>query len=122
MENLISWFEIPVNDMARAKKFYSDILGIEITEQDMFGTLMGFFPFDDKSVSGALVKGDDYIPSSNGVLVYLNGGKDLNDILNKVTAAGGNVIMPKTLITEEYGYLGMFIDSEGNKLAVHSNL
>lgn len=120
MQNLINWFEIPAKDFKRAVTFYSAILGLEIKEAEMFGTRMGFFPSDGTNVSGAVVQGDDYKTSTDGVVVYLNGGKDLQPVLDKVAASSGTVIVPKTQISPEMGYFGMFIDTEGNKIAVHS--
>ncbi len=120
MENMINWFEIPASDFARAVGFYKGILAVEIQEMDMFGTKMGMFPSDGENVSGAIVHGEDYRPSSDGVTVYLNGGEDLQGVLDKVEQCGGNVIVPKTQISEEMGYFAMFIDTEGNKMALHS--
>lgn len=120
MENLINWFEIPVTDFSRAVSFYKAILGLEIKETEMFGTKMGFFPTDGKNVSGAIVQGEDYKPSTDGVITYLNGGNDLQNVLEKVESNNGKVIVPKTQISPEMGYFGMFIDTEGNKMAVHS--
>lgn len=120
MENLINWFEIPATDFSRAVSFYRTILGLEITETEMFGTKMGLFPTDGTNVSGAIVHGADYKPSKDGVIAYLNGGSDLQIVLHKVKEAGGNVIVSKTQISPEMGYFGMFIDTEGNKMAVHS--
>lgn len=120
MENLINWFEIPATDFSRAVKFYKGILDIEIEEAEMFGSKMGFFPSDGKNVSGAIVQGIDYIPSTEGITMYLNGGDNLQFILDKVENKGGKVIVTKTQITPEMGYFAMFIDSEGNKLAIHS--
>lgn len=120
MNNLINWFEIPATDFKRAVTFYTATLDTTIQETEMFGTRMGFFPSDGKNVSGAIVQGTDYIPAAEGVLAYLNGGSDLQQVLEKVAAAGGRVIVPKTQISPEMGYFGMFIDTEGNKMAVHS--
>ncbi len=120
MNNIINWFEIPATDIGRAIKFYSNVLGIEIADVDMFGTKMGFFPSDGANVSGALVQGENSNPSSDGTLVYLNGGANLEIHLSKVEAAGGKVIVPKTQISQEMGYFAMFIDTEGNKVALHS--
>lgn len=121
MENLINWFEIPALDFRRAVDFYKGILGLpQMEESEMFGTTMGFFPMDGKNVSGAIVKGDGYQPSQDGVTIYLNGGKDLQVILDKVGPAGGTVIVPKTQISEEMGYFALFIDTEGNKIGLHS--
>lgn len=120
MENLINWFEIPATDFSRAVSFYKAILGLDIKETEMFGTKMGFFPTDGENVSGAIVQGEDYQPSTDGVIAYLNGGRDLQTVLDKVENNNGKIIVPKTQISPEMGYFGMFIDTEGNKMAVHS--
>jgi predicted enzyme related to lactoylglutathione lyase len=120
MENLINWFEIPATDFSRAVTFYKNILSAEIQETEMFGTKMGFLPSDGENVSGAIVQGEDYKPSMEGITLYLNGGENLQVILDKVEKADGKVIVPKTQISPEMGYFGMFIDTEGNKMAVHS--
>lgn len=120
MQNLISWFEIPAGDLSRAKKFYHTILGIEMNETEMFGMKMAFFPTDGSNVSGAIVQGEEYSPSVSGTLVYLNGGSNLEAALAKVEGAGGKVIVPKTQISPEMGYFAMFLDTEGNRIALHS--
>ena len=120
MENLINWFEIPSNDFNRSVAFYKGILSLDIQETEMFGTKMGFFPSENGNVTGTIVQGDDYIPSSDGVTIYLNGGKDLQVILDKVEKFNGKVIVPKTQISPEAGYFAIFLDTEGNKLALHS--
>ena len=121
MSNMINWFEIPVANYERAKKFYEGMFNIHIhTVNDMPGTTMGFFPGEGQGVSGAIVQGEDYTPSSNGALVYLNGGEDLSHALSRVEANGGKVILPKTPISEEFGNFALFMDTEGNKLGIHS--
>lgn len=120
MQNFINWFEIPASDFSRAVNFYSSILSTEIQEAEMFGTRMGFLPSDGSNVSGAIVQGEDYRPSSEGPLLYLNGGDDLQKILDKVQQSNGTMIVPKTQISPEMGYFAIFIDTEGNKIALHS--
>lgn len=120
MDNLINWIEIPAMDFNRAVVFYKAILEVEITEAEMFGTKMGFFPSDGTNVSGAIVQGEDYQSSANGLVVYLNGGNDLQLILDKVDSNNGQVIVPKTQISPEMGYFALFFDTEGNKMALHS--
>ncbi|MFL9483420.1 VOC family protein [Chitinophagaceae bacterium LWZ2-11] len=122
MKNLINWFEIPATDFNRAVSFYQTILGLEIKETEMFGTKMGFFPTDGTNVSGAIVKGEDYKPSTDGVVAYLNSGNDLQGVLDRVENKNGKVIVPKTQISPGVGYFGIFIDSEGNKMAVHQSI
>ena len=121
-ENALNWFEIAVNDIARATKFYEKVFDIEMRQMDMNGMLMAFFPTENMSskVGGGLVQHEMYKPSTDGAVIYLNGNPDLALPLGKIEAAGGKVIMPKTLINEETGYMAFFIDTEGNKVAIHS--
>lgn len=120
--NILNWFEISVNDIARAKKFYETIFSIQMEEMDMPGMKMVSFPYDYISgkLSGALAQSDMHKPSADGVKVYFNGNPDLDSALSKVEAAGGKVVMPKTKISDEIGYMAFFIDTEGNAVALHS--
>ncbi|MBC8005936.1 MAG: VOC family protein [Verrucomicrobia bacterium] len=122
MTNSINWFEIPVLNFDRAKEFYSRIYNYEMTETTMNATRMGFLPMDRDSqgVGGAIVQGNGFIPSSLGVKIYLNGGNDLQQVLDRVIAAGGEVITHKTKINDEYGYYAVFEDPEGNHISLHS--
>jgi predicted enzyme related to lactoylglutathione lyase len=121
--NTLNWFEISVSDIARAKKFYETIFSITMEEMDMMGMKMAMFPYDPMSgkLSGALAQSDVHKPSADGVKVYFNGNPDLDTVLSKVEAAGGTVTMPKGKISDEIGYMGFFIDTEGNAVALHSN-
>lgn len=120
MKNYISIFEIPTTEFSRAVQFYQSILDIKIEEIDMQGTQMGLFPSDGQTVSGVIIKGEGYKPSADGVVIYLNGGDNLQYILDKVENSGGNIIIPKTVIDEENGYFAMFLDTEGNRVGLHS--
>jgi len=121
MASLINWFEIPVTDMNRAVRFYESVLGIKFTLQDMGGMKLAMFPYPENGTGGALCQHPEYKPAaSGGVVIYLNGGDDLAAPLGRVVGAGGQVVMPKTLITPEIGYMGFFKDSEGNVIALHS--
>jgi hypothetical protein len=81
---------------------------------------MAFFPSGEGSVGGALCKGDSYSPSTDGAIIYFNANPDLSFVLSKVEKAGGKIVMPKKQISEEYGYMALIIDSEGNRVALHS--
>ena len=120
--NAINWFEIPVDDFDRAKMFYSRIFDYEMSEMAMGPSRMGMLPYEQAEghVGGAIVKVDDFLPSRQGTLVYLNGGEDLSVVLMRVDDAGGKVLLEKTEITPEIGYYATFLDSEGNKVALHS--
>lgn len=121
MEHLINWVEIPATNMKRAKTFYAKILGIELTDFEMGPVHYALFPSSDKFNCGALAKGEYYIPSADGITIYLDGGKDLNGILSKVKEAGGQVIMEKIFLSKEAGFIGMFLDSEGNKIGIQNS-
>jgi predicted enzyme related to lactoylglutathione lyase len=121
MANAINWFEIPADDFDRAKDFYSKVLDAELAAQEMMGTKMAFLPTEgDGAVGGAICAGEMHKPSADGAVLYLNGGDDLSTPLSRVEDAGGQVLMPKTKITDEIGYMAFFTDTEGNKLAFHS--
>jgi predicted enzyme related to lactoylglutathione lyase len=121
MARTINWFEIPVTDMNRAVRFYEAALGIKFTLQDMGDMKLAVFPYSEGATGGALCQHPQYKPAaSGGVVIYLDGGDDLAVPLGRVAAAGGQVVMPKTLITPEIGYMGFFKDSEGNTIALHS--
>lgn len=121
MTNAISWFEIPAKNYERAKSFYNSVLDTEIVDSPMPEGKYGMFPYDDDNngVGGGLVEMPGYEPAANGVTVYLNGGDDLSKPLGRVESAGGKVVMPKTDIGEN-GYMAQFLDTEGNKIALHS--
>jgi predicted enzyme related to lactoylglutathione lyase len=121
--NAISWFEIPTQDLDRAQKFYESIFQIQMVSLDTPQIKMRMFPLEDMMcVGGALVYNKDfYKPSaSDGPLVYLNANPDVQNILDRIEKAGGKVAVPKTLISPEYGHMAMFIDTEGNRMALHS--
>lgn len=123
VKDAIAWFEIPVTDFDRAKQFYQQIFDFEMPVMDMGPVRMGILLYDreKEGIGGAICFGEGYKPAGGGgPKIYLNGGKDLNEVLNRVPAAGGQIILPKGLISEEIGYMGFFSDSEGNILALHS--
>jgi len=121
--NALNWFEISVTDIARAKKFYEEVFGIKMEEMEMMGMKMAMFPTDAMSgkVGGAIVESQYHKPSADGAKIYLNGNPDLDAALGKVVAAGGQIHMPKMKISDEIGYMGFFVDTEGNVVALHSN-
>jgi hypothetical protein len=118
--NAINWFEIPSTDFNRATKFYESILGATLHKMAMGGAEMAFFPADDGKVGGAIVFHKDVKPSADGTMVYLNAHPDLSEILGRIEKAGGKVIIPKTQVNPEIGFYAVFLDTEGNKVALHS--
>lgn len=121
--NMVGWFEIPVEDMERARKFYEEVFDISISVHDLDGIIMGWFPAaHGKSGSpGSLVKHKMYTPSDTaGPLLYFT-CKDLAVELSKVTPAGGSIIQQKKEIGGGHGHMALIKDSEGNRIALHSS-
>ncbi len=121
MQNAINWFEIPTADFDRAVAFYSSVLGTEIQKSEFMGEPQAFFPSDQTSVGGAIVKSERLTPSMTGTLIYLNLGTvdNLDQALGRVEASGGKLLMPKTDIGDP-GFIGIIQDSEGNGIGLHA--
>ncbi len=119
--NTVGWFEIPVTNMERAVAFYEAALDCKITVHNLGGLLMGWFPSqgDTYGATGSLVQQESYVPSHEGTLVYIT-CDDLQQELDRIPEAGGKVLHPKTQISPEHGYMGIFEDSEGNRVGLHS--
>lgn len=120
--NALNWFEIPVTDMPRAKHFYQVVFGIHMHEMEMMEMLMAGFPGvpGNGKAGGALVKSEYHIPSMEGAVIYLNANPDLSDALSRVEELGGKILMPKKEISGDIGYMAFIADTEGNKIALHS--
>ncbi|WP_258209633.1 VOC family protein [Paenibacillus radicibacter] len=118
LDRLFIWMEIPVSNMERAKAFYEEILQVEMHMMPMGDSEYAFFPVQEQTNGGALVKGPLHKPSMDGVTIYIDGKPDLATILSRVPEAGGQVVMEKTYAGKHAGYLGMFVDSEGNRIGL----
>jgi predicted enzyme related to lactoylglutathione lyase len=123
-KNAISWFEIPATDIDRAQKFYETIFNIQMIPFDTPNFQMRMFPVEDmmNGIGGAISKAEGfYKPSAtDGPLVYLNANPDVQNVLDKIEAAGGKILVPKTQISAEFGHMAVFVDTEGNRVALHS--
>lgn len=118
MKNALNWFEIPVTDIDRAITFYSKVYDSSLEKTEVGGSPYAFLPADQQAIGGGLTT--EGKPSGDrNVVVFLNGGDDLQHALTRVEAAGGKVVMPKTDIGEN-GFIAMFVDSEGNHVGIHS--
>lgn len=124
MNNAISWFEIPATDLQRATKFYETIFSTTLIAMDMPNIRMRMFPIEDiqNGIGGAVVdSGGFHKPSAtDGPLIYLNANPDVQHVLEKVAAAGGIIVVPKTEISPEFGFMAVIIDTEGNRIGLHS--
>ena len=122
--NIVGWFEIPAVDMERAIKFYQAVFGFEEFHREQMGPLdMAMFPSIEGSMgaAGALIKHEQwYKPTTDGVLIYFTAfSGDVNVELGRVEAAGGHVAVPRKQIGD-YGFMAVFVDTEGNRIALHS--
>jgi predicted enzyme related to lactoylglutathione lyase len=119
MKKLVSWIEIPALDFNRAVKFYNTILEIKLQEIDCGKEKMACFP----SGEGAISFASGFKPSTDGVLVSLNTGKELDKTMLRVEKNGGTIIQPKTKIeVEGRGYFSLFIDCEGNRVGLYGDI
>ena len=122
--NVIGWIEVPVKNMDRAIKFYETVFEFKIERHQMGPLDMGWFPYFEEGLGsgGSLVYHKEYYqPSTDGVLVYFTSRTgNLDTELARVEKAGGKVLQGKTLIAENYGYMALLVDTEGNRVAIHS--
>ena len=123
--NILTWFEIPVLDTKRAKKFYETILDIEMVIRADGDDEAVFFPYDPNvvqatsgRVTGVLSKSNRNNPSSSGTMVYINASPFIQNVIDRVEQAGGKIIVPKMQINA--GFIAVIIDSEGNKVGLHA--
>jgi predicted enzyme related to lactoylglutathione lyase len=121
MKHAIDWFQIPTTDFERAIYFYQTILSAELQVNDMNGMKMAVLPHnrEEHGVGGALYHGPGHEPSGTGTIVFLHGGDDLSVILSRIEDAGGKIVVPKTPIGQN-GFVASFLDTEGNKVGIHS--
>ncbi len=121
MKNIVTWFEIPVTDMQRAKAFYSAVMETGFKDDEINGFQMAIFDHEDPAVGGMLVQAEGYEPTKTGAVIYLNGGDDLSVPLEKAVQNGSEILCPKTPINEgKCGYFAQFSDSEGNRIGLYS--
>lgn len=118
--NPVNWFEIPAADLDRATSFYEEVLDIKLQRQEFGGLKMAWFPWqhDQPGSTGSLVQQESYVPSYEGSMVYFS-VDDIEAALERVEQNGGKTLNPKTSIGE-YGFVAHFEDSEGNRVALHS--
>lgn len=117
--NPVGWIEIPVRDLERARRFYENVLGLELTASRMGDTELAWFPMTEgPGAAGTLIKSEGYIPSHEGALVYFS-VTDIDGTLEKIESNGGTTLIPKTSVGE-HGFFAHFEDCEGNRVAMHS--
>ena len=122
MVTTLNWFELPAKDFKRATAFYATVLDAQIHIDPTPNMQYAYLPSDPqkRGFGGAIACGENFVPAMTGTTVYLDGGNDLSVPLSRVEGAGGKVILPKTAIGENRGFIALFIDTEGNKVGFHS--
>ena len=119
MNNAIHWFEIFVSDLERAKSFYETLLGVSLRREDYARVPSAVFEADKDGIAGGIVQDPNRRPGPGGSLVYLNANGKLDACLERVTQAGGLLLMPKTDIGDP-GFIAVVRDTEGNVVGLHS--
>lgn len=123
--NAVTWFEIPVRDFERARKFYEQTLEVGLRDEKMGPARMGVFPpqagrESGLEVTGCIIAMEGYQPSLTGSIVYLNTRVDLQRALDRVRKAGGETLLPKTELPDGMGYFAQIRDTEGNRVGLYS--
>ncbi len=119
MANQIVWVDIPVADLNRAMRFYSAVLGNEVKRQEYGEFAIGLLPSAETEVSGCLFTSATDKPGDQGPLIYLNANGRLDQAEAAVAPNGGKVLKPKHQIGP-HGWRTVILDSEGNRIALHS--
>lgn len=120
MTNPVHWFEIATTDLERAKAFYSKVLNLEFQFIEMPDTKMYMFGAPGQAgSSGCLMQANGSTPSSDGTIVYFS-CEDVATNAALVDEAGGKLLIPKTDIGE-FGFFAHALDTEGNKIGLHSD-
>ena len=137
--NALNWFEIPVADMDRAQRFYETVVDAPLRrrvfdasapssatspngscQREGPATTLAVFPYDSAGVGGCLFAAEGIRPSADGAVLYLNAGESLDAALERVRAAGGRILLPRTELPEGMGCFAHFADSEGNRVGLHA--
>jgi hypothetical protein len=114
------WFEIPASDFDRAVRFYEEILAVKTLRDTMGPAKMAVLPYDPPAVSGCVMMAPGLKPGADGVQAYLNAEPALDDVLNRVTGAGGQIVQPRTDLPAGMGVFAKIRDTEGNIVGLHA--
>jgi uncharacterized protein len=119
--NAIDWFEIPVRDMDRAQAFYEALLGAPLRRETITGNTLAVFSYGETGIGGCLMAGSNApAPSTDGTLIYLNAGAELDTVLARVGDAGGRITTPKVQLPDGMGCFAHITDTEGNRVGLHA--
>lgn len=118
---ILSWFEIPVDDIDRAQHFYETLLALSLRREEMGPNSLAIFPYDQGSVGGALLSSPHPpAPTTDGMVAYLNAGASIDVVLSRADELGAEVLLPKVKLPRDIGWIAHIRDSEGNRVGLHS--
>ncbi|MES2880033.1 MAG: VOC family protein [Pseudomonadota bacterium] len=121
MKNAISWFEIPSTQLDRAQAFYETVLACKMRREPMGPSEGAVFPYEGAGVGGSVMAGPTApVPSANGTLIYLDASPSLDAVLARVTAAGGQIAMPRQALPPGMGFMAHITDLDGNRVGLHA--
>jgi predicted enzyme related to lactoylglutathione lyase len=121
MQTKINWFEIPANDFSRAVQFYEAVFEKKLRiEQFGSGQLVGVFTNTDGESFGGVMHGEGFVPGKDGTVIYLDAGPAIDAVIARIKKAGGQIRMDKLALPDSMGFIAHFIDTEGNRLALHA--
>lgn len=125
MKNAIAWFEIPCDDLAKAQRFYEQVLGCTMRREAMGPSEGAVFPYggdgDGKGVGGALMCGPTApAKAAGGALLYLDASPSLDAALARANAHGGQVALPRQALPPGMGFFAHIVDTDGNRVGLHA--
>lgn len=120
MKNTVVWSEIAVTDLKRATAFYEKLLDGKLKHETFGPFRIALFPAGEGAVGGCLVHGEGYEPSAKGTVTYLAATPDIDAALERARSLGARVLMPKTALPGEQGYIAHVADCEGNRIGLHA--
>jgi predicted enzyme related to lactoylglutathione lyase len=120
MQTKINWFEIPANDFARAVQFYEAAFEKKLRIEAFGGGQLGVFTNTDGENFGGVMQGEGFTPSSDGTVIYLDASPSIDQVIARIKAAGGQIKMDKFALPDSMGFIAHFIDTEGNRFALHA--
>ncbi len=120
MKNAVVWSEIAVRDLKRATAFYEKLLDGKLKQENFGPFEIALFPHEADGVGGCLMRGEGYEPSGKGTVTYLAATPGIVAALERARAAGAKVLMPKTQLPGEQGYIAHVSDCEGNRIGLHA--
>lgn len=119
--NVVVWFELPATNFPRAVTFYEKLFNVALKQEKMGPNEMAVFPYDQAdAISGCVISGSGYAPGKDGAVIYLNAEAGVAAVLAKVVDVGGKVLLGKTALPPGMGFFAHILDTEGNRVGLHS--